>query len=275
MPDSPSREPLRDFRVAISASASPDLDRLGLTEAEFRETLAEVARGALAAGCALAYGGDLRADGYTELLIRETLKHRRGDGALLICLAWQGHREVALSQIEARRRELGPVGEIVCLDPDGVEVDPATGRAEAQQMVSDPALRRRGLTAMRRYLAERTRGRVLMGGKRSGFQGEIPGLTEEALYSLERSQPLYIAGGFGGATADIALALGVAGNQAPPVETSPIPPWEAGRGRILAFAASGRKLAANGLTGDENRRLAAARRPDEIAALVSLGLGRV
>jgi hypothetical protein len=100
------------------------------------------------------------------------------------------------------------LGRIVCLDPDGREVDKSCDRGEDPRPVDDADLRKRALTGMRRYMGAKTNGRVLLGGKRHGFQGEIPGLMEEALISLDNAQPLYLAGGFGGVTADIAQGSG-------------------------------------------------------------------
>jgi hypothetical protein len=132
---------------------------------------------------------------------------------------------------------------------------------------------------MRRYMAMHTQGRVLLGGTRNRFQGPIPGLMEEALISLEHAHPIYLAGGFGGATADIAQALGVDdGAWLPPRADAPRPDprWEDGRARLRALAAQRRWTGLNnGLSDDENRRLAASHRPSDIAALVSLGLGRL
>jgi hypothetical protein len=48
--------------------------------------------------------------------------------------------------------------------------------------------------------------RILLGGKTQGFSGFVPGLFEEALLSLERQTPLYILGGFGGASEALANA---------------------------------------------------------------------
>ncbi len=272
-------EILRGARIAISVSESPDLERLGLLEIHFRLALGEIARCVLVSGGTLAYGGHLRPGGYTTLLIQELQKYGRRDSPLLICLAWQEHRELALSELAARRKALGLLGRIVCLDPDGAETDPARDRAEAAQPVEDPALRRRALTAMRRYMATKTQGRALLGGKRDGFQGEIPGLMEEALISLQCGHPVYLAGGFGGVTADIAQALGVDdGAWLPPLADAkpPDPRWADGRERLRALAARPDwKGLANGLAADENRRLAASHRPSDIAALVSLGLGRL
>jgi SLOG cluster2 len=279
MPKLLPSEALRGMRIAISVSESPDLDRLGLLEIHFRLALGEIARSVLVSGGTLAYGGHMRRDGYTTFLIQELQKYGRRDSPLLICLAWQEHRELKLSEIETRADDLGLLGRIVCLDPDGAEIDPAREREEAAQSIADPALRRRALTGMRLYMATHTRGRVLLGGKRSGFQGEIPGLMEEALISLANAHPVYLAGGFGGVTTDIARALGVDdGAWLPPLADAPPPDprWEAGRKRLVALAAeptwAGLK---NGLSDKENRRLAASHRPSDIAALVSLGLGRM
>jgi hypothetical protein len=52
-----------------------------------------------------------------------------------------------------------------------------------------------------------TAARVLIGGKVAGASGFLPGVFEEALLALERGQPLYVLGGFGGAAAHLAEQL--------------------------------------------------------------------
>jgi hypothetical protein len=103
--------------------------------------------------------------------------------------------------------------------------------------------------------------------------------VNEAICSmaLEAGQPLYLAGGFGGITHDIAIALGFDdGKWMPrrPDDPAPDPRTIAGLSRIgdVSRLAGGVK---NGLTADENRRLAASHRPSDIAALLSMGLGRL
>ncbi len=270
---------LRGVRVGVSVSDSPDLARLGLVETHFRLALGEIARVVLVSAGSLAYGGHLDPDGYTTFLAQELRRYGRRDRPLLICLAWQEHRRVPLSELERRRRELGLFGKIVFLDPDGDEVDPTDGRGEAPVSVDDPGLRRQALTAMRRYMRDHINGRVLLGGKRHNFQGEIPGLMEEALFALEARQPIYLAGGYGGVTLDITRALGVddgswlpADSSAPPDD----PRLTGGYVRLAALAHTpGWPGLGNGLSDEENRRLAATHRPSEIAALVALGLGRI
>jgi hypothetical protein len=177
------------------------------------------------------------------------------------------------------RNDLGLKAEFVYLDPDGLAIDPKVGRAENAVPVDDPALRQRALTSMRRYMASRTNGGVLLGGKRHGFQGAIPGLMEEALLALEAHKPIYLAGGFGGVTLDIAKALSVDDGHWLLPDTNAAaddPRLETGRSRLEAVAHDPAWSGlGNGLSDAENRRLAAAHRPSDIAALVGMGLGRL
>jgi hypothetical protein len=49
--------------------------------------------------------------------------------------------------------------------------------------------------------------RVTLGGKDTSFSGFMPGIFEETLATLEASRPLYLLGGFGGATETLAKAI--------------------------------------------------------------------
>jgi len=268
---------LSDLRIGISVSETPDLYRLGLQETHFRLALAEIARSVLVSGGSLAYGGHLSPEGYTVFLLQELQKYSRRDQPLMVCLAWQEHRKLSLSELQTRRKDLGLFGRIVCLDLTGKETDAATGRGENPEAVEDASTRREGLTALRRYMTSQTNGRVLIGGKRHGFQGELPGLMEEALIAIEAAQPVYLAGGFGGVTADIVEALGVDNNAWLARRTdAPLddPRWITGRDKLRAISLTWKGLS-NGLSDEENRRLAATHRPSDIAALVSMGLGRL
>jgi hypothetical protein len=273
-----SADALRGLRIAISASESPDLGRLGLVETHFRLALGEIARSVIISGGKLCYGGHLEPGGYTSLLIQELHRYSRRDRALLICLAWQEHRKLAQSEFEMQRNELGLFGEIVCLNPEGEPVSWESGRKSEPEPETDNGVCQQALTSLRRFMAAHTNGRVLIGGKRAGFLGHLPGVLEEALISVDVGQPLYLAGGFGGVTADVIRALGIDdGSWLPTVADAATPDERLTSGLVQLTEIAKRNGAdalSNGLTNDENRRLAATHRPSEIAALVSLGLGR-
>jgi hypothetical protein len=269
---------LRQHRVAVSVSESADLERLGLLEDHFRLALGEIARAALTAGGTLAYGGHLQPDGYTSFLVTELERWRETPDVIRLYLPWPVHRTTSAADLRAFETRLGLTGQSVYLDIEGNPTDPFTERDDAPQPV-DPTDAAAGLTAMRHRVTEETTARILIGGKRTNFQGAIPGLLEEAISAMDAARPLFLAGGFGGVTHDIAKAFQVDdGSWLPtwPDPPAPDPRLSRALADLTALALrpdwSGLR---NGLEPEENRRLAATHRPTEIAALVSLGLGRI
>ncbi len=266
---------LSGVRIAISVSESTDLLRLGLLEIHFRLALAEIARSVLVSGGKLAYGGHLDSKGYTEMLVRELQRYSRRDKPLRIYLAWQEHRRLSKAEYDQQVEDLGLSGEIVCLDAAGNRVEWGAGRGEDPDLILDAGIRAQSLSNLRIHMSQQENGRVIIGGKRTGFDGVMPGILEEATLSVKNRQSLYIAGGFGGVAADILSTIGIL-----PVDWLPAtqgPPIDA---RLIAGLDQMRKLVDlnggldNGLSEVENAQLAATHRPSEIAALVSLGLGR-
>jgi hypothetical protein len=271
------RHALAERWIALSASESPDLDRLGLREAHVRFALGEIARAVLTGGGRLAYGGNLQPDGYTAFLVQELERQQQGENLIQLCIAWPVHCAMSGAEIRAVDRDLPIAARIIYLDLDGKQIDdPMSGRGENPQAVT-PDETARGLTAMRRFMTERSHARVLLGGRRSGFTGRLPGLMEEALLALEAGLPLFLAAGFGGATLDIAQALGLHGDWPPSAGDEDENERLLEGRRLLAEIAArpGWRMPANGLNDDENRRLASTYRSGEIAALVSLGVGRL
>jgi SLOG cluster2 len=270
---------LANKRLGISVSESPDLAQLGLLESHLRLSLAEIARSVLVANGKLAYGGHLLETGYTAFLKSELQKYSRRDRPLLICLAWPVHRGMALTELCSEKTELALNGEIVYLDPEGEQIDFLSNRGEQPIQVADPLIRLKSFTNLRRFMCKETHGRLLIGGKRHGYQGRMPGLLEEALISVEAQQPLYLAAGFGGVTCDIAQALGInnrdwyPGNYNERIDDAGLIQG------LLELEETAERvkfvLSDNGLSIEENRKLAATHRPSDIASIVSLGLGRL
>lgn len=269
---------LKGVRLGISVSQSDDLGRLGLLEKHFRLALGEIARCVLVSGGELTYGGHLDPDGYTPFLIQELNRYGRRDRPLHICLAWQEHRKLSVRELNEERESLGLYGDITCLAVDGTPIDPVEGRSEDPVPEENEDVRKSSLTALRHYMAQNTEGRIFIGGQRQGFQGDLPGLVEEAVIALKAQQPVYLAGGFGGVTMNIAQALEIDdGSWFPPHPDAPASDARLVRG--LGMLDEIRKKVEwtgleNGLSEDENRKLAATHRPSEIAALISIGLGR-
>nr|VFK22289.1 MAG: hypothetical protein BECKLFY1418C_GA0070996_111410 [Candidatus Kentron sp. LFY] len=269
---------LTGVRLGISVSESIDLARLGLVEPHFRLAIGEIARCVLASSGQLTYGGHLDPEGYTTFLMGELDRYNREDRPLHVCLALSEHRRHPLDYLREQERVLRLRGDITCLDVEGNIVEMTKDRTQDPAPETDPNLRKQGLTSLRRYMAQNTDGRIFIGGRRTGFSGDWPGLVEEAVFALEQNRPIYLAGGYGGVTLDMVRALGVdecAWFPRLSDETVPDPRLTDGLERLARIREEkGGKLPDNGLDDGENRQLAATHRPSEIATLISLGLGR-
>ena len=81
--------------VAISISESPDMAVLGLSDAHLRDAMDRLALHLLASGASLAYGGDLRANGFTDWLFELVSRYQHPASEVRIgvtnYLAWPIH----------------------------------------------------------------------------------------------------------------------------------------------------------------------------------------
>jgi len=263
--------------IALSVSDSEDLSVLGLSPMHLKLALAEIARVVFVSNGRLLYAGDLRPDGHTELLLQELARYGQGQGALELYMAWSTHRRTLLSSLEDADERLGIRGRLIALDREGQPLAHfRDGRSEAGSDDLPPEAREAAYDAMRERVRGQEFARLAIGGRRRR-DDVMPGVLQEVLQSLDAKHPVYLAGGFGGITSNIAAAL--AGD--PSALCAPMAGALGARATLAldqlarhAAATGGWSLLNNELSDDENRRLAATHRPSEIAALLATGLGR-
>jgi hypothetical protein len=195
------------LNVGVSISRSEDLARFGLTETHVRMALGEIARAVLVADGRLTYGGHLRADGYTLFLVQEIERLGRRNRPFTGYIPFSVHRAMSTDEINDRVEDVSVLGSYVFLDADGAETDPLEDRLPEAAPV-DESTERRALSAARAVMSEVIDGRVALGGQRAGFRGRMPGVIEETLLAVRAGKPVFIAGGYGGASGDMAVALG-------------------------------------------------------------------
>jgi hypothetical protein len=270
-------ETLGNVRVGFSVSESRELGRLGLREAHLRLALGELGRVVIRAGGSVVYGGHLQETGYTAFLASELDRYGRADQPLRLVLGWPEHHKLALSELKRHQRALGLKGSFTYLDREGNETDPMDGRGEEPAPV-DTAEVAESLSALRTFLASVTDARILLGGKESGFEGRMPGIVEEAQLAIAARQPLFLIGGFGGATASIAQIACQQPERWPPRDPAhddvdPRATHALAEVRAV-IDSSGWSITANGLNIEDNLRLSTSHRPSEIATLVAIGLSR-
>jgi hypothetical protein len=263
--------------LGISVSDSPDLDRLGLLDTHFRMALGELTRAVVIAGGSLYYGGHLKPGGITTFLIEELHRYGRRDRPLKVCLASTVHRSMSAIEIDEQKELLGLFGEIYFLSPEG-ELSEGPVVAPPQNTFA-PEESAAALSGLRGFMTNNTNARIVIGGKRAGFEGAMPGIVEEVLFSLRSHQPLYLAGGFGGATIDVIRTLrpGLAEWFGPAAGSTEYAGGLADGLAQLKEVASNQKWDGyqNGLSDEENSLLAASYRPSEIASLVGKGMGNL
>lgn len=256
--------------VAISTSESPDMAALGLSEAHLRDAMAELALQLLSSGTSLAYGGDLRSDGFTELLFDLVARyrghpHHTGEITVTDYLAWPVHIRMTADALTAFTTGHEGSADLVFLARDGTPLAQER-RLELSRHEPDEAEWTEGLTTMRLAMRDHTQARIVLGGRVAGYKGRMPGIAEETLLSLESRQPLFLLGGFGGCARDIAETIGL------------VDPWAGSRsdwdGRP-SFEQYEPSDLHNGLSDEENAVLARTPHMQQAVTLVSQGLRRI
>lgn len=255
--------------VAVSVSDAPDLAAMGLGEGHLHEAMETVAARLLAFGYRLAYGGDLRPDGFTERLFEFAATYDRsavsnGVSAVTDYLAWPVHVRMAPEEKHALAEGLGDVANVSWLSLDGKSMD-ATECIDMPSREPDAETWAGGLTAMRKTMTAGTDARLVLGGKVEDYKGTLPGIAEETLLALHSKQPVYIFGGFGGCARAIAESLGLVD----PCQETPRD-WIGGS----LFAGTNLPLN-NGLSEEENRTLAKTPHIGEAMLLALTGLERI
>lgn len=265
------QEPFDSRTLAISISESDDMPALGLSKQHLEDATAEIARHSLALGARLMYGGDLRPGGFSEVLFELAARHRPDvlDGGnapgLKNYLAWPVHIQMPADELRNLRDGLDGVAELTLLDLDGSEIafDDRLQQPARSPSVADWG---NGLSAMRRVMRDKSDGRVVLGGRTSGFKGVMPGIAEEVMLAIDVGRPVYLLGGFGGCARSIAEAMGL-------VDT-----WPGSQGSWAQRATFSRLSAGalnNGLDEADNHVLARTPHIDQAVMLIIRGLHRL
>ena len=200
--------------IALSISESPDMLTLGLSDEHLRDAMVGIARHLLRTGVKLVYGGDLRQYGFSELLFEMVARYRPvGEDiaeyvGVTNYLAWPVHIQMSYKKLKETTDALAGSAQLICLDINGkpMTLEERSKRKQGKPTDTDWS---RGLTAMRKYMLSNTNARIVLGGRVDGYKGEMPGIAEEALLSLKAKQPLFVIGGYGGCSREIAVSIGL------------------------------------------------------------------
>jgi hypothetical protein len=221
--------------IAFSVSSDPDnLLARGMGFEHLNELLIRLARPILRQGADIAYGGNWEETegNFTFPLLRLISAEQEDNsiggpdtsfkiGKLYNHSAWPYYLKIT-PKIEAQWinccRIVRVTQELSGLDPADVVPDDdfnTDGRAPFNTAVTLSTMRRLMMEEMRLDIPDVAQGEVippvaawiLLGGKAEKYAGFLPGIFEEALLTLKKGCPIYLLGGFGGATEILSRAL--------------------------------------------------------------------
>ncbi len=201
---------LKGKTIAISVSEAPDSDVLGYGSDMIRDLTIELSRHLLIAGAHMAYGGDLRREGFTELFSDMSLQYKNYQGNVdrdtfffHNYFAWPVYldltTEVKLQYVSNRVKAVF----VEC--PEEYGGDKSIPIAPVNNYNS--YIYASSLLKMRKQMETDTDARIILGGRTFGFSGFMAGVIEEFVQAVEVGHPVYLLGGFGGAAALLASLI--------------------------------------------------------------------
>ena len=182
--------PTKKSCIAVSVSESID-SRYG--NESLQNFLIDVVTNLLLIGKRIAYGGDLRVAGFSELIADTSYRQRgfsREKATVDQYMAYPLHKQIT-SEVLSLSKES-------CVQFIKTAVE---GKENTSYLWS------RSLSRMRAQMAINVQARIVFGGKTSDYLGKIPGLIEEAIMTLKNDKPLYLVGCFEGAASQVIQAL--------------------------------------------------------------------
>ena len=256
--------------VAISISESPDMSVFGLSAEHLQNAMAEIALHLLSSGRSLAYGGDLRTHGFTELLfelITRYQDHPHHNDRITVSdyLAWPVHIKMTSKDLANFFAGHKDSTDLILLSQNGDRLA-WEQRLTLSPYEPDDEEWTEGLTAMRTVMRRETQARIVLGGRVKDYKGRMPGIAEETLLSLQARQPVFLLGGFGGCARDIAETVGLVDRWA-----GSRPAWK-GRSYFGGYSPSSLN---NGLSDEDNAILAQTPHIQQAVLLVSRGLHQI
>jgi hypothetical protein len=199
---------LKGKTIGISISVCDNLSELGYGEVHQKDAMIEVARYIFSLGGKIAYGGDLRKDGFTELFF-ELLNQYKADKELQPNERLFSYLAYPISTLLNENQEATLIQNVsfkIVSPPSDIYVSEAK---ELFEKSSPENLYQwaRCLSKMREEMEAVCDARIFIGGAIRIFRGKCPGILEELLISLEHKHPVYLVGAFGGVTKEAIEAL--------------------------------------------------------------------
>ncbi|MDE0460538.1 MAG: hypothetical protein OXI15_24905 [Chromatiales bacterium] len=213
--------------VGISVSPCEDAAKIGYDDRQINRIVIRMARYFLDRDMRVIFGHDWREDGVMRAVadfaavvaaraaaeMEERLEEgQRSDDVAgvecrmvnLVATPTEALNRAAVEASEESGNVLAVLSVDEIRDPAGWPRKLGREPVEAERVRGLPVPETRGeeLTVLREWITALLAPgcRICLGGRMSGYQGDEPGVIEEASLALNRRKPLYLLGGLGGAT---------------------------------------------------------------------------
>ena len=195
------------WSVGISVSPCADAERLGYDNRQINRIVIRLAQFFLNRDMRVIFGHDWREDGVMRAVAEFASKVAAGAKGLeetsdRVRSTRAGGREQPrmLNVVPTGRGALNRAA--IQAEHDGGGVLEVISTRELFWEEAWGKDRPAELTALRKWITGRLEPgcRICLGGKENGYEGGEPGVMEEARLALKCAKPLYLLGGFGGAT---------------------------------------------------------------------------
>ena len=291
--------PLTGHKLGISMAVSEDLDRIGLAPKHLESVVAEVAQMMLIGGGSILYAGapGTHVPDLTSAIMDTVASYTTSVKAYVRQSRTSAQEEplhqeqmfsltvphvvlrdtASIERLDRAANHFAPYASISVLDKNGDRIDDLSSLHPWEGTAEDT---KRALTRIREALPRFCNARLLIGGKTlrqspenpNGYIGDYPGIIEEALYTLRKGQPLFVAGGFGGAAALLARELGLGLDlPVPDAALTEMRQCTSYRNAIKEIKAKFDQ-SRTGLSEDDLRLLATTQRASELGTLLAKGL---
>ncbi|MBK9047531.1 MAG: hypothetical protein IPL74_12740 [Bacteroidetes bacterium] len=173
-----------------------------------KDAVIEIARYILASGGKLAYGGDMRQGGFTELIF-DLLAYYKADKTLQPHERFYSYLAYPLSTtltLEKQAELRQNVSFKIIAPPNDLQIVNVNEFLKPDSP-DNLYVWTRCLTKMREEMEADCNARIFIGGRTKGFKGKCAGVLEELLIAIEHKHPVYLVGALGGITKDAIEAL--------------------------------------------------------------------
>ena len=209
------------WRVGISVSPCKDAAQMGYDIRQINRVVIRLAQYCLDRNMCVVFGHDWREDGVMRAIAEFAIKAAAGASRIehtsesldsgqkedcekmrMLNVVPTGQNSLSKAALDAQRESDG-ILKVLTVNEAIERLNIRNAKPTSQKFQNNLEERRaEELTTLRRCITALLNPgcRICLGGKTSGYEGKEPGIIEEARLALELDKPLYLLGGFGGAT---------------------------------------------------------------------------